>query len=138
VLDESVSYWDHLAEYAQKHGYRPHLLLREGVIPAAIDLLVQGYWLLVHVNDQEQLTQSHLKLTSMLALSHTLAVSGHLLKSGLVFYINPLTVNWNQILRCVPLLLAWVNEGLEREKTIRKALDEEWQRLYQEVEKLRD
>jgi hypothetical protein len=103
------------------------------VIPAAIDLFVQGYWLLIHVTAQEKLAPRHLKITSMLALSHTLAISGHLIKSGFLFQFNPLTLNWSQMLRCLPLLLSWINEGIERENTIRSALDDEWRRIYQRV-----
>jgi hypothetical protein len=83
-LDDALS-WEVIAKYAQAQGYRPLLFLREGVIPAAIDLFVQGYWLLIHVTAQEKLALTHLKITSMLALSHTLAISGHLIKSGLLF-----------------------------------------------------
>lgn len=123
--------WESMTDYAQAHGYRPLLLLREGVVPAVIDLLVQGYWLLKHVAHQDLLEQTHLKLTSMLLLSHTLAVSGHLVKSGIIFQIDPFTLNWSQLLRWIPLLLSWMNEGIEREQTIRSALDEEWRRLHQ-------
>jgi hypothetical protein len=131
-LDDALS-WERIAEYAQAHGYRPLWFLREGVIPAAIDLVVQGYWLLIHVTAQEKLAPTHLKITSMLALSHTLAISGLLIKSGLLFQFNPLTLNWSQMLRCLPLLLSWINEGIERESTIRSALDDEWRRLYQRI-----
>jgi len=130
-LADSADSWDGIAAYAQTHGYRPVRFLREGVIPAAIELFVQGYWLLRHYRTQEQLSTGRLKLTSMLALSHTLAVSGYFVKSGLLFHIDPLTLNWSHILRCVPLLLSWLHEGLEREHTIRSALDDEWRRLYQ-------
>lgn len=131
ALTDPAYSWESMTDYARTHGYRPLLLLREGVVPAAIDLLVQGYWLLKHVAHQDLLHQTHLKLTSMLLLSHTLAVSGHLVKSGLIFQIDPLTLNWSQILRWIPLFLSWMNEGIEREQTIRGALDEEWRRLYQ-------
>ena len=131
LLAGSSDSWDAVAIYAQIHGYRPLLLLREGMIPAAIELFVQGYWLLRHYACQEQLAPACLKLTSMLALSHTLAISGYLVKSGVLFHIDPLALNWSQMMRCLPLLLSWINQGIEREQSIRDALDEEWRRLYQ-------
>ncbi len=92
-LADSGDAWDAVTAYAQTHGFRPRLFLREGVIPAAIELFVQGYWVLRHFPDQEALTPGRLKLTSMLALSHTLAISGYFVKSGLLFHLDPLALN---------------------------------------------
>ena len=38
------------------------------------------------------------KLTSMLMFSHLIATSGNLLKTGVIFGMNPLALNWAQLL----------------------------------------
>jgi len=66
----------------------------------------------------------------MLLLAHTIAASGNLLKTGAIFGMNPLALNWAQMLRLFPVTMAWVRESLKRDRAIRSALDEEWLRMY--------
>jgi hypothetical protein len=117
-------------QYLHAHGYKPQQFLIEGVLPAAIDLLVKGYWLLKHVDQQDNLERLNVKLTSMLLLSHSLVLSGNFAKTGILFQFNPFTLNWDQMLHWVPLLISWINQGIERENSIRAALDEEWLNMY--------
>ncbi len=44
--------------------------------------------------------------------------------------MNPLALNWAQMLRLFPVTIAWVKESLKRDRAITGALDEEWQRMY--------
>jgi hypothetical protein len=122
--------WSEVIQYLHAHGYKPQQLLIEGVLPAAIDLLVKGYWLLKHVDQQDNLERLNVKLTSMLLLSHSLVLSGHFAKSGILFQFNPFALNWDQMLRWVPLAISWINQSIERENSIRAALDEEWLSMY--------
>lgn len=40
--------------------------------------------------------------------------------------MNPLALNWAQMLALFPAAMAWVKESLKRERVIRGALDREW------------
>ena len=62
----------------------------------------------------------------MLMLGHTIATSGNLLKTGLVFGMNPLALNWAQILAIFPVTMSWVRESIKRDRSIRTALDAQW------------
>lgn len=112
LLQEKDVVWDNVAEYLHEHGYQPQQLLLMGIVPATIELLVKGYWLLVHFDDQAQLERTTVKLTSLLLFSHTVTASGHFLKTGLIFQLNPFLLNWDRLLRCSTLLISWINEGI--------------------------
>jgi hypothetical protein len=62
----------------------------------------------------------------MLVLGHAIALSETLLKTTVLFYMNPLAFNWAQLLAMVPVVLAWFRAAGQREKSIRTALDREW------------
>jgi hypothetical protein len=132
LLEQEQISWQDVISYLQAHGYNVRQFLIMGIVPATIDLIIKGYWLLKYFDQQEKLEQIKVKLTSMLLLSHTIALSGNLLKTGVIFHINPFMLNWNQILRCFPLMISWINEGIERENMIRAKLDEEWVNIYKE------
>ena len=51
-------------------------------------------------------------------------------EDGAIFGMNPLVLDWAQMLRLFPATTAWVRESLKRDRTIRGALDEEWLRMY--------
>jgi hypothetical protein len=70
-------------------------------------------------------------MTSMLMLGHTIATSGSLLKTGIIFGMNPLALNWSQLLAMVPVTMSWVRESTKRDSSIRKALDARWLDIYQ-------
>jgi hypothetical protein len=54
------------------------------------------------------------------------------LKSGVLFQLLPLALDWELLVRCATLLLSWINAGVERENLIRAELDLEWIRLYKD------
>ena len=97
---------------------------REGVIEGSGNVFSD----LGFEHPEEELAKA--KLTSMLLLAETIAASGNLIKTGTVFGMNPLALNWAQMLRLFPVTMTWVKESLERDRAIRGALDEEWLRLY--------
>lgn len=123
--------WDALITYLHAHGYNGRNLLMMGVVPAAIESIVRGYWLLKSFDAQEHLDRVKVKMTSMLLLSHAISLSGDVMKTGLLFQLNPLFLNWSHLLRFFPLMVCWIHEGIEREKFIRAKLDDEWLKLYQ-------
>lgn len=49
----------------------------------------------------------------MLLLTHKMATSGNLLKTAVIFGMNPLALNWAQMLALFPAAMAWAKESLE-------------------------
>ena len=45
--------------------------------------------------------------------------------------MNPLALNWAQMLALPPVTLAWISETLKRNRSIRVRLDEEWMSTYE-------
>ncbi|WP_238010358.1 hypothetical protein KZZ52_53810 [Dactylosporangium sp. AC04546] len=70
----------------------------------------------------------------MLLLGHTIATSGMLLKTGLVFGMNPAALNYNQILAMAPATIAWFKEAIARDHRINQALASQWELLLTESE----
>ncbi|HEX5700678.1 MAG TPA: hypothetical protein VFX77_08525 [Rubrobacter sp.] len=62
---------------------------------------------------------------------HLIAASGNLLKTGVVFGMNPLALNWAQMLALPPVTLAWISETLKRNRSISHKLDEECVSTYE-------
>jgi hypothetical protein len=52
--------------------------------------------------------------------------SWNLLKTGVFFGMNPLALDWAQLLAVLSVTLAWISETLKRNRSIRDKLDEEW------------
>jgi len=65
----------------------------------------------------------------MLLLGHTIATSGTLLKTGLLFGMNPTALNYDQILAMAPVTIAWFKEAIARDHRISQALEREWELL---------
>jgi hypothetical protein len=126
---EEVS-WTDVARYMYAHGYDLRHFATMGVVPASVEMIVRGWWLCRSYESEEDPGLAKAKLTSMLLLAHTIAASGNLLKTGAIFGMNPLALNWAQMLRLFPVTMAWVRESLKRDRAIRSALDEEWLRMY--------
>ena len=66
----------------------------------------------------------------MLLMGHTIATSGTLLKTGLLFGMNPAALNYNQLLAMAPATIAWLNEAISRNHRINQALEREWEVLF--------
>jgi hypothetical protein len=124
--------WTDVARYMYVHGYDLRHYFVSGIVPATVTAIVSGYWLLDGLArrglDADR-TGDRAKLTSMLLLGHAIATSGTLLKTGLVFGMNPAALNWSQLLSMVPVTIAWIAESAARDTRIRRGLDDEWQRL---------
>ncbi|GAB4413214.1 MAG: hypothetical protein Fur0044_07560 [Anaerolineae bacterium] len=134
VLDKSsgekVS-WTNVARYMYTHGYDLRHFFTMGMVPAAIEVIIRGYWLLQGFEKQADLKQEKVKIASMLLLGHTIALSGNLVKTGLIYQMNPLALNWAEILRFIPVLISWIKADAGRNNLIRSELDAEWVRIYQ-------
>jgi hypothetical protein len=127
---ENVS-WTNVARYMYSHGYHLRHFGTMGIVPASVEMIVRGWWLCRSFESGGQVAPRKAKLTSMLMLSHLIATSGNLLKSGVIFGMNPLALNWAQLLALPPVTLAWIIETLKRNRSIRNKLDEEWKSTYQ-------
>lgn len=126
---ERVS-WTNVARYMYRHGYDLRHFATMGVVPAAVEMIIRGWWLCRSFENKVHAELAKVKLTSMLLLGHTIATSGNLLKTGLIYGMNPLALNWAEMLRLVPVMVSWMREIAERNRLIRDKLDAEWASMY--------
>jgi hypothetical protein len=125
--------WTNVARYMYSHGYDMRHFATMGLVPASIEMIVRGWWLCKGFGSNGEVAPAKAKLTSMLMLGHLIATSGNLLKSGVIFGMNPLALNWAQLLALPPVTLAWIIETLKRNHSIRDKLDEEWTSTYRSM-----
>ncbi|NMO52386.1 hypothetical protein HH310_14430 [Actinoplanes sp. TBRC 11911] len=133
--------WTDVSRYMYTHGYDLRHFFTMGITPGVVSAVIRGYWLLQSYatgGTAEQRKREHAKLTSMLLMGHTIATSGTLLKTGLLFGMNPAALNYNQILAMAPATIAWFKEAIARDHRIDQALDKEWKLLLIESEAHRD
>ena len=123
--------WTNVARYMYTHGYDLRHFATMGIVPASIEMIVRSWWLCRSFESGGKVAPTKAKLTSMLMVTHLIATSGNLLKSGVIFGMNPLALNWAQLLALPPVTLAWIIETLKRNRSIRDKLDEEWTSTYQ-------
>jgi hypothetical protein len=122
--------WTDVARYMYSHGYDLRHFVTMGVVPASVEVIVRGWWLCRSYESGEDPALAKEKLTSMLLLGHAIAASGNLLKTGVIFGMNPLALNWAQMLALFPTAMAWTKESVKRDRRIRRTLDEEWLSMY--------
>lgn len=118
--------WTDVARYMYSHGYDLRHFLTMGVVPASVEMILRGWWLCRCYQSGEDPGLAKEKLTSMLLLGHAIAASGNLLKTGIIFGMNPLALNWAQMLALFPAAAAWMRESTKRDGRIKLALEEEW------------
>lgn len=129
---EGKATWAEISQYMYFNGYDLRHFFTMGITPAIISIVIRGHWLLSSYaagGTKEQRQKEHAKLASMLLLGHSIATSGTLLKTGLIYGMNPLALNYTQILAMGPVTVAWFKEAVERDARISQALDREWQAL---------
>ncbi|MET7397139.1 hypothetical protein ABZS66_27005 [Dactylosporangium sp. NPDC005572] len=130
--------WTDVARYMYTNGYDLRHFFTMGITPGVVSAIIRGYWLLKSYatgGTAAQRKLEHAKLTSMLLLGHTIATSGTLLKTGLLFGMNPAALNYNQILAMAPATIAWFKEAIARDHRISQALANEWESLLTESDR---
>lgn len=126
--------WTDVARYMYKHGYDFRHFLTTGIVPASVDIIIRLYWYASKMfSDDPETHFPKAKLASLLMLGHSIALSGNFIKTGLIYHMNPLALNWSQILRMVPIVISYIKEKIERDKKIRKSIDKEWILLYKGI-----
>ncbi len=123
--------WTDVARYMYAHGYDVRHFATMGIVPASVEMIVRGWWLCQSFESGNEPELAKAKLTSMLLLGHAIATSGNLLKTGAIFGMNPLALNWAQMMTMLPVTMAWLSESTERNRSIRSKLDAEWVNIYQ-------
>src|SRR5829696_107506 len=123
--------WTNVARYMYAHGYDMRHFATMGIVPASVEMIVRCWWSCRGFESNGEIVPAKAKLTSMLMLAHLIATSGNLLKTGVIFGMNPLAMNWAQMLALPPVTLAWISETLRRDRSIRDRLDKEWTSAYQ-------
>lgn len=126
---ERVS-WTDVARYMYSHGYDLRHFATMGIVPASVEMIVRGWWLCKSFESREDPELAKAKLTSMLALAHGIATSGNLLKTGAIYGMNPLALNWAQMLALFPVAMSWMKESTKRNRAIRDKLNAEWASIY--------
>lgn len=129
--------WTDVARFMYVHGYDLRHFFTMGITPGVVSAIIRGCWLLNSYaagGTEADRKRDHAKLTSMLLLGHTIATSGTLIKTGLVYGMNPAALNHNQILAIAPAAIAWIKESTARDHRITQALDQEWQSVLTESE----
>ncbi len=124
--------WTDVARYMYTNGYDLRHFFTMGIAPGLVSAIIRGYWLLDSYATGGTAAQRKLeyaKLTSMLLLGHAIATSGTLLKTGLLFGMNPAALNYNQILAMAPATIAWLKEAIARDHRINQALEKQWESL---------
>ncbi|WP_433533323.1 hypothetical protein ACQPYA_15600 [Micromonospora sp. CA-263727] len=124
--------WTDVARYMYTQGYDLRHFFTMGITPGVVSAIIRGHWLLNSYatgGTGRQRKLEHAKLTSMLLLGHAIAASGTLLKTGLLFGMNPAALNYNQILAMAPATIAWFKEAIARDHRINHALEKEWEAL---------
>lgn len=124
--------WPEIAQYMYVNGYDLRHFFTMGLTPFVVEATIRMYWLLDSYRSggsREQRKLEKAKLASMLALGHAIATSGTLLKTGLIYQMNPLALNYNQLLAMAPAAMAWLKESADRDHRISQALEAEWQAL---------
>lgn len=127
--------WAEISQYMYLNGYDLRHFLAMGLSPAIVSIVIRGYWHLGNYasgRTSEQRRREHAKLTSMLLMGHAIATSGTLLKTGVLYRLNPLALNYDQFLAMVPATAGWLKDAIERDHRISQALDREWQTLLAE------
>ncbi len=126
---ERVS-WTDVARYMYTHGYDLRHFATMGVVPATVEMVIRGWWLCRGFEDREQAELARAKMASMLVLGHAIAASGNLLKTGAIYGMNPLALNWAVMLRLFPVTLSWIRETAKRDRKVRDELDAGWASLH--------
>jgi hypothetical protein len=119
--------WTDVARSMYANGYDLRHCFASGIVPGTVTAMITSYALLDAYPDVRTLVGA--KLASMLMLGHTIAMSGTLLKTGLLFGMNPAAFNWAELIAMGPVTVAWVATSVQRDRRIRQGLDEEWTRL---------
>lgn len=123
--------WTDVARYMYTHGYDLRHFVTMGVVPATVEMMIRAYWLLGGFErGKEEPERAKAKLASMLMLGHAVATSGNLLKTGLIFGMNPLAMNWAQLLATFPVTVSWVRESVTRDRAIGRAIAAQWSELH--------
>ncbi len=126
---ERVS-WTDVARYMYVHGYDLRHFATMGIVPATVEMVIRGWRLCESYENEESPELTKAKTASMLMLGHAMAVSGNLLKTGAVYGMNPLALNWAQALWMFPVTVSWLRESVKRDQRIRAKLDAEWTSIY--------
>ncbi len=126
---EKVS-WTNVARYMYRHGYDLRHFATMGLVPATVETIIRGWRLCRSFENRDEAELARVKMTSMLLLGHAIAASGNLLKTGAIYGMNPLALNWAEMLALFPVMMSWMRESLKRERVIRDKLDKEWMSMY--------
>lgn len=128
---EQVSYTN-VARYMYKHGYDFRHFLTMSIVPMIIELIIRVYYKIANF---ERLYNGRMgfkdkyKLSSMLTLSHSLAMSGNFIKMWCYGW-NPVSFNWAEMLALFRSFYSLYKAKIEKQKAIDNQLLINWEAIY--------
>jgi hypothetical protein len=120
--------WTHAARYMYVHGYDLRHFVTMALVPVIVEANIRGYWMLT-ASMRPDRDGAPARLSSMLLMGHTIALSGNLFKTRCLFGMNPTALNWAQMLMMPPATVAWIRASAGRDARIRRNLNEERERV---------
>ena len=125
--------WPHLARYLYANGLNLQHCVTQSLVPLIVEILIRGYYFFANfdhlVANPDRRTSRDVKLTTMLALGHSLAMSGNVISVWLSGW-NPLRFNWSEMLMLVRSYYAYIRARQERDEAIEGELMAGWEALY--------
>lgn len=117
---------NHVARWMYAQGYTLEHFTTMSIVPTLIELIVRLYYRVAYFPTSPVFPEYHTghraKLTSLLAVAHTLSAAGNVLKAGLYGW-NPSALNWATWTRLPRALFATMKADRERERAIQDSLD---------------
>jgi len=125
--------WPHLARYLYANGLNLQHCITQSLVPLVVEILIRGYYFFANfdhlVANPDRRTSRDVKLTTMLALGHSLAMSGNVISVWMSGW-NPLRFNWSEMLMLVRSYYAYVRARQERDRAIEGELIAGWEAIY--------
>ena len=121
-----------VARYMYSNGYDLRHFMTMSISPAIAELILWGYHGIRSLHDRPRARNEgiseRLRREQMFALTHGALASANILKTALYGW-NPLAINLAQFVALARRLLSLMKLAAERDRMLRKRLDDEWKAL---------
>jgi hypothetical protein len=112
-------------------GYNFNHFIVMGIVPTTVELMIRIYSYFRGYLEGIP-SKKNQKLHSLLTMSHTLAMSGNIVKMGINQW-NPLAFNYAELLALSKSVFSFFRASLLRDKDIQKHLMDNWKKIYQNM-----
>ena len=125
--------WTDAARYMYANGYDFRHYIAMGIVPGAVSMIVRGWCLCRSYLKDENSDLVKAKTASMLVMSNAIVLSGNLIKTGGIYHMNPLAINWSVVLNMPPLVVSWILDSIKWDARVSQELDAELVRIYKDT-----